>query len=379
MWLLQVLSSCMNGRSNFMKHSYDHDDDRYYEKDNKEQKRNRKALEKKDRSKFKKTDIFQKEKLSKEEKEHLAIGRVISIESEGAILFEEQTQTYFQAAVKGSLKYETSQEKNLLTIGDFVYFEKLPSLQGHIVEVLERQSTLYRADNFSRRKMHLIAANIDQVLITVSCVHPALKTALIDRYIIAAIRGNMQPIVLITKIDLVEKDESIKAIIDEVITTYQNLGYTTIGISTVTLQGIDQLKEVMKGKSSVFSGQSGVGKTSLINLLTGHDFKTQEIIEKTMKGSHTTTKAHLVPLTCSGFCIDTPGIRSFGMWDLKKEEIQQYFKEIEEQKKKCKFSNCTHINEPGCAVMKAVEKGKIAFFRYESYLALMNEENPLEY
>ena len=356
---------------------FDHFSDSYYQKDNKEQKRNRKALEKKDRSKFKKSD--QKSKESLEKFDNLPIGRVISVESEGAIVFDEKTQEYFICAVKGSLKYEESKEKNLLTIGDFVLFEKLPSNQGHIVQVKARHSTLYRADNFSRRKMQLIAANIDQVLVTVSCVQPGLKTALIDRYIIAALRGNMKPVILITKVDLIKEHPDILEMIEDVIETYRDLGYATIGISTVTHHGLDELKEHMKGKASVFSGQSGVGKTSLINSITGKNFKTQEIIEKTMKGSHTTTKAHLVPLECGGFCIDTPGIRSFGMWDLKKEEIQHYFPEIEEKRKSCKYGNCTHQNEPDCAVRKAVEKGKIAPFRYESYISLMSEDTPLDY
>lgn len=361
-----------------MSKDYDHFSDAYYQKDNKEQKRDRKALEKKDRSKFKKTDREAKD-LSTDLFQEYPLGRVISVESEGAIVYDESSKLQYLCAVKGSLKYSTTKEKNLITIGDFVRFEKLPSNQGHIHYVMPRKSTLFRADNFQRRKMQLIAANIDQVLITVSCVKPGIKPGLIDRYIIAALRGNMTPVILVTKIDLIEKEPELLAIVEEIISTYKNLGYKIFPISTVTKQGIDELKDLMNLKASVFSGQSGVGKTSLINLLTGLNLKTQEVIEKTLKGSHTTTKAHLVPLSCGGFCIDTPGIRSFGMWDLKKEEIQTYFPEIEEKSKACKYGNCTHQNEPGCAVQKAVEKGKISLFRYESYLSLLSEEIPTDY
>lgn len=362
-----------------MTKNFDHFDEDYYQADNKESKRNRKILEKKDRSKFKKTDQIQKEKDPNSNFDHLLKGRVISIESEGAIVFEELSGEIYKCAVKGSLKYETTKEKNLITIGDFVLFEKLPSNQGHISEILERTSTLYRADNFSRRKMQLIAANIDQVLITISCVQPSIKPALIDRYIIAAERGNMTPVILITKVDLIEHDPDLITLLDEIVSIYRNLNYTVITVSPVSEKGLEDVKHIMKGKASVFSGQSGVGKTTLINLLTGKNFKTQAIIDKTMKGSHTTTKAHLVPLECGGFCIDTPGIRSFGMWDLKKEEIQKYFPEIVALKKKCRFSNCTHIDEPDCAIIKALEKNKISSFRYESYVNLMTEENPLSH
>jgi ribosome biogenesis GTPase len=361
-----------------MRYGSDHDEERYYRKDNKETKREKKVLEKKDRSKFKKTD--QEEPSSKGDlNDSLATGRVIAVESEGAIVYEESSNSTYACAVKGSLKYETSKEKNLITIGDFVRFEKLPSSQGHILSVMPRTSTLFRADNFQRRKMQLIAANIDQVLITISCVKPAIKPGLIDRYIIATLRGHMHPVILITKIDLIQDDLELMAIIEEIMSTYRKLGYTIFPVSTVTQEGLERLKEVMKHHSSVFSGQSGVGKTSLINCVTGLNLKTQEVIEKTMKGSHTTTKAQLVPLTCGGFCIDTPGIRSFGMWDLKKDEIQRYFPEIEEKSKGCKYKNCTHQSEPDCAVQKAVEKGKISLFRYESYLGLLSEEIPTDY
>ena len=362
-----------------MAKEHDNFEDRYYHKDNKEQKRNRKILEKKDRSKFKKTDTDQKIKESYVHDSSLPIGRVISVESEGAIVYEESTDLYYSCAVKGSLKYSTGKEKNLLTIGDFVVFDKLSSQQGHIQKILDRRSTLYRADNFHRRKMQLIAANIDQVFITVSCVHPSIKPALIDRYIIAALKGNMKPVIILTKIDLIKDDLEAMEIIQDIIDTYKSLSYDIFPLSVVTHEGIDELKNRMKGKASVFSGQSGVGKTSIINLITKSDFKTKAIIEKTMKGSHTTTKAHLVPLECGGFCIDTPGIRSFGMWDLKKDEITSFFPEIESESKSCKFNNCTHVNEPGCSVIKAVEDGTIKAFRYESYLNLLSEDIPTFY
>jgi ribosome biogenesis GTPase len=364
-----------------MKDDIYHIEEDFHDRDNKEEKRNRKALEKKDRSKFKKTDTAQKKSQidDKAVAHHFIKGRVISVESEGVIVFDEETKSALLCSVKGSLKQETKKEKNLITIGDFVRYEKNDTGSPLIYEVYPRHSTLYRAENYHRRKVQLIAANIDQVFITVSCLEPALKPGLIDRYIIAALRGNMTPIILINKMDLLEHLPSEKALILEIINVYRDLGFTVIPMSIKDGSHITELEKAMQNKTSVFSGQSGVGKTSLINLVTGHTYKTTAVSSKTSKGAHTTTKAHLVPLSQGGFCIDTPGIRSFGMWDLKKDEIQHYFIEIDEKRKKCKYFNCTHQSEPDCAVKKAVEKGKISPLRYQSYLSLMEEDVPDDY
>jgi len=283
-------------------------------------------------------------------------------------------------SLKGSLKQDKNRIKNLVAVGDFVRFEEKGSNEGVIFHIEARHSILSRADNLSRTKEQLIAVNIDQVLITTSVVLPPLKPYLVDRYIIAAQKGNMRPVIVINKIDLLDNpSEGIsvnigeeKALLEEFVQVYQSLHLKVIPVSIETQKGIEELKEAMHGKTSVFSGQSGVGKSSLINLITGSELDTGSIVQKTKKGSHTTTTTHLIPLENGGFCIDTPGIKSFGIWDLKKEEISAYFPEILRISAKCKFPDCSHLNEPDCAVQRAVEKNRISRLRFGSYCALMS-------
>lgn len=350
----------------------------YFGEDRKASKQERKLASAKDRSRYKKTDKekFKKEKEYKHSKEHLFKGRVLSVNPQGFIV-QHDDQTVI-CSLRGVLKKDKSQFKNLVTVGDFVLFELTHPKEGHIVHVEPRTTTLSRADNLSRRKEQLIAANIDQVIITISVVSPSLKASLVDRYIIATRRGGMAPIIIVNKIDLLE-DPSIdshilakeKELFNDFLKGYSKAGIPIIPISTLNMEGIDKLKEVMQNKASVFSGQSGVGKSSIINMVTGGNLRTGKLVDKTNKGSHTTTTAQLLPLEFGGWCIDTPGIKSFGVWDLKKEDIEVYFAEIHQAGSKCKYPDCSHLIEQDCAVLKAVEKGKISLLRYQSYQSLM--------
>lgn len=356
------------------------DEEHYLKEDRKEGKKQIKLARKQDRSKYKKTDL--EKTLPKQEEAGNAElflgekGRVLSIKSEGIMV--EKGGKLFRCHLRGSLKQEKTLAKNLVTVGDFVLIEELNKDEGVILEILPRRSQLSRADNLSRRKEQLIAANIDQVMITASILRPELKPSLIDRYVIAAKKGNMQPVIVITKIDLLDDPKLIEPLkekmeffLSELEKAYPKEGIPFVKVSTVTGEGMELLKKLMKDKASVFSGQSGVGKSSLINEITGENLKVGDVVEKTQKGAHTTTSANLVVLSDGGFCIDTPGIKSFGVWDLKQEEIKGYFSEIEKIGKMCHFPNCHHLHEEHCAVKQAVEKGKISLVRYESYLALM--------
>jgi ribosome biogenesis GTPase len=346
-------------------------EEKFHKDDKREFKEERKRAIDKDRSKYKKTDQSQKKKqeaLEPAAQESGMQGRVLGIYPEA--LHVDVDGTIYLCQLKGSLKKDKSNKKNLVTIGDFVLFEIKDQTCGTIFRILPRRSVLSRADNLLRRKEQLIAANIDQVLITTSIHYPVLKPFLIDRYIIAAEKGNMQPIIVINKVDLLEEslEEELLAELEDV---YKKLSIPFLRVSANTGQGIDELKAVMAGKASVFSGQSGTGKSSLINAVTGANLKTGQIVDKTVKGSHTTTSATLLPLEGGGFCIDTPGIKSFGLWDLTPAEIEPYFTEIGTKALECKFSGCSHGNEPGCAVQEALEKGEISPIRFESYCSLI--------
>lgn len=358
-------------------------EEHYLGDERKSSKQERKIASAKDRSKYKKTDkpkleknLQQREK--KLAKESFLRGRVLSIMSEG-IAVEHEGQT-FLCSLRGLLKKEKTQHKNLVTVGDFVLFEQSSPQEGTIAYVEPRYSVLSRADNLSRRKEQLIAANIDQVLITVSVVSPPLKSPLVDRYIIAAQKGRMQPIIVVNKVDLLENEQDDfvqqeKAFYQEFLQAYALAGIPVISASVKSLSGLDELRLAMKDKASVFSGQSGVGKSSLINAIAHLDLKIGDVVERTQKGSHTTTKTRLLPLEFGGWCIDTPGIKSFGVWDLEKEEIQHYFSEIDRYARTCHFPNCMHFHEEGCSVKFAVEEEKISPMRYESYLILLETAN----
>lgn len=350
----------------------------YFGEDRKLGKTQRKTAKTKDRSKYKKTDRDQKQLMREmetvpEESGTNFRGRVLSITSQG-ILVNYQGAS-ITCTLRGVLKKETTQLRNLVVVGDFVLFEQVSPNEGIINHVEPRLSILSRSDPLSQRKEHLLAANIDQVFIIASVVEPPLKPFLVDRYIIAARKGGMVPIIVVNKIDLLqdvgEDFDSERELYLEFLKAYAAADIPVLPLSTVTGEGIQKLKEMMRDKASVFSGQSGVGKSSLLNLVAGLDLPIGTIVERTKKGTHTTTTASLLQLPFGGWCIDTPGIKSFGVWDLKIDELESYFAEIHACGTGCKFQRCTHTQEPDCAVKVAVEEGLVSSMRYQSYISLM--------
>lgn len=357
-------------------------EEEYLGQNRKEGKMERKMAMSKDRSKYKKTDQdkyfkqLEKSQEAKLGKQEWLEGRVLSITPQG-ILIDCQGEK-LTCVLKGLLKKEKTHAKNLVAVGDFVLFEKTAEGEGVIAHVKPRQTVLSRADNLSRRREQLIAVNIDQVIITVSAVNPPLKCAIIDRYIIATHKGGMDPLIVINKIDLLDdRTDYDPLFLDQERDTYQEAlqAYAMAGIPVISASvtenvGLEELKKAMANKASVFSGPSGVGKSSLINAMTGLQLRTGEVVEKTKKGSHTTTTTQLIPLEFGGWCVDTPGIKSFGVWDLKNEEVESYFSEIHDYGMNCKFTDCTHTHEEKCAVQQALEDGKLSPLRYESYQSL---------
>lgn len=344
-----------------------HQHEDYFSDDKQLSRKERKRLSAKDRSKYKKTD--RKKMTDGPLKEGLLVGRVLSITAQG-FLVDNEGKNYV-CTLRGVLKKERSQEKNLVAVGDLVHFEEIGDKEGVIEWIEPRKSLLYRAEKLSRHKRHILAANIDQVLITASVSEPTLKPSLLDRYVIAAKKGRLTPVIVINKCDLITEES--REFFQKVIAAYKKIGIEILLVSAQAKEGIDELKEVMRGKASVFSGQSGVGKSSLINEVAGLVLETRKTVKRTGKGAHTTTTAELLPLDCGGFVIDTPGVQSFGLWNLSEEEIRDYYTEIQALSHKCRYLNCTHSHEPECAVIRAVEKGKISEVRYDSYLALIYE------
>jgi ribosome biogenesis GTPase / thiamine phosphate phosphatase len=352
-----------------MAKSVDDLEEQHLPRDSKEWRKERRRARATDRSQEKKSDRNQRAKrptVAETEIGQLPMGRVLSVtaqsyevDTDGETLLCVLRRTHLQARRRA---------KGLVTVGDLVFFSRTLPGEGVIEGIAERYSLLTRSDSLQARRQHFLAANIDQVLATASLGSPPLKPALIDRYIIAALKGNMQPVVVINKVDLGQPGE-----LAPLVALYETLGYSVVAVSVRTGQGLDHLRQVMRNKASVFAGQSGVGKSSLINAVTGLSLPVGELVAKTRKGTHTTTRSRLIRLPAGGWCIDTPGIRSFGLWELSREEVARFFPELEKLRPHCQFPNCSHSHEPNCAVIEALEQGEISPLRYESYLTLLEE------
>ncbi|MFY7842504.1 MAG: ribosome small subunit-dependent GTPase A [Rhabdochlamydiaceae bacterium] len=361
--------------------SYSEED--YYGEKKKDFKNERKIARANDRSQYKKTDQdkIKKHQIVSTEGER---GRVISITLYGIEVYSKGE--VFLCSLKGTLKQQSTRLKNLVAVGDFVRFVSHLKKEGVILSVEPRGSILSRADNLSRTKEQLIAVNVDQVMITTSVILPSLKSSLIDRYLIAASKGKMTPVLVINKMDYLDDQnidpqerEKEKALLQQLTIIYEKIGIKVISVSVNTSEGMEALKETLKDKVSVFSGQSGVGKSSIVNFILGTDFKVAGIVGRTKKGKHTTTTSRLIPLEGGGFCIDTPGIRSFGLWNIAPAEIKDFFYEFEPYACFCKYGNCCHLKEEGCAVKDALDKNQLSIVRYESYVSLMENVNKKHY
>ena len=304
-------------------------------------------------------------KTREEPKKTGILGRVLSVTGEGVVVEVEGIELLCN--LKGLMKKE-KKESSIVTVGDLVQVERETK---RILHVEERHSFLGREDPFGREQQ-LIAANIDQVLIVTAI--PSLKPTLIDRTLIAAELGNIHPIIVINKIDLLnEVSEKECDLYHQMIEAYEPLGIPLLSVSTRTGIGLENLRSLMNQKISAFAGQSGVGKSSLLNTTFGLRLQTGDLAQKTGKGSHTTTRARLLPLPHGGFCIDTPGIRSFGIWKIRKSDVMNHFREFVPYASECRYPDCTHLKEPLCAVQKALQEKRLSQLRFSSYQALMEE------
>lgn len=260
-------------------------------------------------------------------------------------------------------------QRNAVVAGDLVWILPTSDDEGVVERVEPRQSTLSR---YHDRKEHVIAANVDQAVIVGSVAQPALKTGLLDRFIVSALKGKTRPIICINKLDLIaeiDRDE-----LDQLVGVYRSAGYQVILCSATLGTGIEELRDTLRGKVTTFAGQSGVGKSSLLNAIRpGLARATNEVSDESGKGRHTTRVAELVSIGDDGWIVDTPGIRQFQLWNVDPGELEAYFAEFLPRIPFCKFPNCTHVHEISCAVKDAVSLGDISRFRYESYVRILTE------
>lgn len=272
--------------------------------------------------------------------------------------------------IKGNFRIRGIRSTNPVAVGDFVEVQTLPDGTNWITEIEERRNYIIRRATNLSKESHILAANIDQVALIVTINHPVTSTTFIDRFLATCEAYRVRAILIFNKIDLLTEDE--QAQLADLRTLYESIGYETTEISAISIQSSDILP-LFAGKTTLLSGNSGVGKSTLLNALFGQQLtRTGKISDAHDKGMHTTTFSEMYFLP-DGAIIDTPGIKGFGSIDFQKEEVSHYFPEIFAVSRDCRFGNCTHTNEPGCAVQEAIIKGSIAISRYESYLSLLGD------
>ncbi|MBI1288469.1 MAG: ribosome small subunit-dependent GTPase A [Flavobacteriales bacterium] len=280
--------------------------------------------------------------------------------------------TVLDCRLRGQYRLKGLRTTSPISVGDKVEFEIEPETgKGVIQRIEERKNYIIRKSVNLSKEAHIIASNVDQALIIATVHLPRTSYGFIDRFLCTAEAYNIPAAVLINKCDL-NTDKKTKALQQEYVATYQKVGYRVFVASALDGFGMNELKTWMNGKVTLVSGHSGVGKSTLINSLVPElNLRTAEISEVHSKGTHTTTFAEMFPLEGSGYIIDTPGIKEFGMIDMDKYEISHFFPEIFRSSEHCKFNNCLHLNEPGCAVRNDVESGEIPTTRYSSYISII--------
>src|ERR1700709_9955 len=281
--------------------------------------------------------------------------------------------------IKGKFRIKGITTTNPLAVGDVVDFDMEPEQgTGVITNLHPRKNYIIRKSINLSKQAQIIAANLDQALLVVTLASPRTSLGFIDRFLVPAEAYDIPAALVFNKLDLFS-DEGLDILADYK-AVYENIGYPCYNVSALQGTNIDEVANVIKDKVPLFSGHSGVGKSSLINaLLPDLKLRTTEISEWHDKGMHTTTFAEMFELPQGGFIIDTPGIRELGVIDIEKQELSHFFPEMRERMHDCRFNNCRHINEPGCAVLDALENGEIELSRYESYLSIYNGNDTRAY
>ena len=284
---------------------------------------------------------------------------------------------WYQCRIKGKFRLEGLKSTNPIAVGDFVDFDletKNDETTGVITRIQERTNYIVRKSVKLSKQTHIIASNIDQVFLLVTIDNPITFPSFIDRFLVTTEAYSIKAILLFNKIDTY--DEAAHEAAQKLITIYDHAGYQCLKVSAKTGENIEKVMALMRGKVSMFGGNSGVGKSTLINAIEpGLDLKTKSISDQHQQGQHTTTFAEMFDLSFGAKIIDTPGIRGFGVVDMDQDEVGDYFPEFFNLKSQCKFNNCLHLNEPKCAVKAALEDGTLAESRYRTYLQLLEGDN----
>jgi ribosome biogenesis GTPase len=280
-----------------------------------------------------------------------------------------------ECTIKGKFRVKELRTTNPVAVGDYILFEfEKSNISGVITEVLDRKNYILRKSSNLSKQSQIIAANLDQVFLMITIILPETPVEFIDRFLITAEAYRIPASIIINKTDLYGEGEQSKML--NLISLYSKIGYECFSLSVKDKSGIDALREKMKDKINLISGNSGVGKSTLLNLLNPSlNLKTEEVSDYHKQGKHITTFPEMHRMPFGGFVIDTPGIRGFGMVHMERNEIYHFFPEIFRISRDCRFYNCLHYDEPGCAVRSAVESGQVNPLRYRSYLNILDDEN----